>query len=216
MTLGLTRPAKAALAVIALIGYAVLAHIAFAPGQPTRFAAAMALSPLAGTLLLLAWDSRWRVPAALALAAGGGLLLVRWPARGLDVSAVYLLQYVAFQAALAALFGRTLQRGREPLVTRLARTVHGELPVPIARYTRAVTAAWALFFAVLAATAALLYLLAPRAVWSAFVNLLTLPCVALMFALEYAVRRVRFPWFEHVSILTGVLAFARAFERRES
>ena len=70
-----------------------------------------------------------------------------WPAGGLDVSALYLLQYLALHAALGALFARTLRPGHEPLVTRLARAVHGELPAPIMRYTRAVTFAWTLFFA---------------------------------------------------------------------
>jgi uncharacterized membrane protein len=94
--------------------------------------------------------------------------------------------------------------------------LHGELPPPIARYTRAVTAAWVLFFAAMAATAVLLYVFAPRAAWSAFVNLLTLPCVAAMFGVEYMVRRLRYPWFEHASLLAGARAFQRSFARRQS
>jgi uncharacterized membrane protein len=199
---------------LAVVGYAVLAHLALAPGRPTPAAAAIALLPLACTLVLVAWGSRWRLPVSLALGAGAAGLVRLWPAGGLDVSAVYLLQYLALHAVLGALFARTLQAGREPLVTRLARAVHGELPEPILRYTRAVTLAWALFFAVMGFIALMLYLSAPRAVWSAFVNLTTLPAVAAMFAGEYVVRRVRFPWFQHVSILAGVTAFRRAFGRR--
>lgn len=205
---------KAALAVLAVVAYAVLAHVAFAPGRPTPAAAAMALGPLACTLVLVSRGSRWRLPVLLALGAGAVALVRLWPAHGLDVSAVYLLQYLALQVALGALFARTLRFGREPLVTRLARAVHGELPNPIVRYTRAVTLAWTLFFAAMGLSALLLYLWAPRAAWSAFVNLTTLPAVAAMFAAEYLVRRRRFPWFEHVSILAGVTAFQRAFGRR--
>jgi uncharacterized membrane protein len=207
---------KATLAILAIVAYAVLAHVAFAPGQPTPAAAALALLPLALTLALVAWGSRWRLPVLLALSAAAAALMRLWPARGLDVSAVYLLQYLALHAALGTLFARTLRPGHEPLVTRLARAVHGELPAPIARYTRAVTLAWALFFAAMGLAAVLLYLWAPRAAWSAFVTLTTLPAVAAMFAAEYVVRRVRFPWFQHVSILAGVTAFQRAFGRRDA
>lgn len=119
------------------------------------------------------------------------------------------------QAVLGTLFGRTLGAGREPLVTRLARRVHGELPPPIERYTRSVTTVWAAFFAIMAAVAIALYALASREAWSAFVNLLTIPCVATLFVVEYAVRRIRFPNFQHVSILEGARAFERAFVARE-
>jgi uncharacterized membrane protein len=199
-----------------VVGYALLAHVVFASGQGTRAAAVIAWSPLALTLLWLAWGSRWRVHVVLGGGAATILLLSLWPRQGLDVSLVYLAQYLALQGALATLFGRTLLPGREPLVTGFARMLHGELPPPIARYARAVTAAWVLFFAAMAATAVLLYLFAPRAAWSAFVNLLTLPCVVAMFGLEYMVRRLRYPWFEHASLLAGVRVFQRSVARRQS
>lgn len=211
--LGSILPAAGAVAAIA--GYAILAHCVMSQGQPTRAAAAVALLPLAGSIVLLAWSTRWRLLAVGGAAAAAAWPLLLWPDSGLDLSAIYLGQYVAVQAALAALFGRTLARGREALVTRLARSVHGELPPPIVRYTRAVTLGWTLFFVAMAVSAILLYALAPRPAWSWFVNLLTLPCVGVMFAVEYAVRRVRFPWFRHASVLAGALAFQRAFGQRD-
>ena len=45
------------------------------------------------------------------------------------------------------------------------------------------------FFATMAIVSSLLFFLAPLAVWSAFVNFLTLPLVALMFVAEFLVRR---------------------------
>jgi uncharacterized membrane protein len=198
-----------------LVAYTLLAHRVFASGQGTRLAALLACAPLAITLLWLLWGSRYRWAATAGAGAGGVLLWVLWPDRGLDMTLLYLAQYLAVQLGLAALFGRTLLAGREPLVTRFARAVHGELPPPIQRYCRAVTIAWTLFFAAMAATAILLYAFAPRAAWSAFLHLLTLPCVAAVFVIEYIVRRVRFPWFEHASILAGVRAFQRAFERTQ-
>jgi len=211
---GLGSILPGAAAAVAVAAYAILAHAVMSRGQPTRAAAAVALLPLVGSILALAWSTRWRLPAIFAAALLAACPLLLWPGGGLDLSAIYLGQYVAIQAALAALFGRTLARGREPLVTRLARSVHGELPPPIDRYTRVVTLAWALFFVAMGTCAILLYALAPRLAWSTFVNLLTLPCVGAMFAIEYGVRRVRFPWFRHVSVITGVRAFQRAFRRR--
>jgi len=95
-------------------------------------------------------------------------------------------------------FGRTLRPGREPLVTAIARFVHGTLTPEVERYTRAVTLAWCAFFAAMAAASVALAALAPLAVWSLFANLLAYPLVALMFAAEYAVRRRRFPDYRHV------------------
>ena len=63
--------------------------------------------------------------------------------------------------------------------------------------------------------AMVLYSVAPREAWSAFVNLFTIPCVLSMFIGEYAVRRIRFPSLEHSSILDGARAFQRAFSSRE-
>ena len=137
------------------------------------------------------------------------------PVNRTDASLVYQLQYLAMQGALAVLFGRTLLAGREPLVTRFARIVRGELQPAIERYTRSVTLAWTLFFIVMALIAVVLYSAAPRETWSAFVNLLTLPCVLAMFVAEYAVRRIRFPALQHSSILAGARAFQRAFTSRE-
>jgi uncharacterized membrane protein len=58
----------------------------------------------------------------------------------------------------------------------------------LARYTRGVTLAWTIFFGAVATVSVALFFLAPRPLWSAFANLLTLPLVGAMFAAEYAVR----------------------------
>ena len=199
----------------ALVAYGVAAHLVFASGESTRLVALFAWAPLALTALWLLWGSPYRRSAVLAVAVATAALWVLWPDHSLNVSLVYLGQYVTVQAALGALFGRTLLAGHEPLVTRLARLVHKELPPPIARYTRHVTVAWALFFAGMGVLAVLLYAFAPRAAWSAFINLLTVPCIVAMFVIEYIVRRLRFPWFGHASIFAGVHAFRRALDRKE-
>jgi len=200
---------------VALVAYALAAHLVFASGEGTRLVALFAWAPLAVTALWLLWSSPYRRIVVLAVAGATVALWVLWPDRGLDVGLVYLGQYVAAQMALCALFGRTLLAGHEPLVTRLARLVHKELPPPITRYTRHVTIAWTLFFAGMGVVAVLVYAFAPAAAWSVFVNLLTLPCVCAVFVIEYIVRRLRFPWFGHASILAGVRAFGRALDQTQ-
>jgi len=201
--------------VFALVVYAIAAHLVFASQEGTRLVALFAWAPLAVTALWLLWGTSYLRGAVVVVAAVTAALLILWPEHGMDVGLVYLGQYVVAQICLSVLFGRTLLAGHEPLVTRLALLVHKELPPPIARYTRTVTVAWTLFFAGMGLLAILLYAFAPRAAWSAFINLLTLPCVVAMFVVEYIVRRLRFPWFGHASILAGVREFRRALDRTE-
>jgi uncharacterized membrane protein len=126
----------------------------------------------------------------LTAAAGGALLAYCfWPQLTHNFSLVYLIQQLGFHALMAATFGLSLLSGRRPLCTQLADKVHGPLGAAETRYTRQVTAAWAVFFLANAAATALLYEFAPLRIWSMFVNFASLPLIGLMFAAEYAVRR---------------------------
>lgn len=100
---------------------------------------------------------------------------------------VSALTHWSIYAGLLAGFGLTLRPGREPLITAMARRMHGLSP-EMERYTRKVTIAWVLFFAAQLAMSVGLFCFAPLTTWSFFVNILDLPLVAAMFALEYAVR----------------------------
>jgi uncharacterized membrane protein len=104
-------------------------------------------------------------------------------------------------------FGRTLAGDAEPRITRFARRVHGSLPPAIEAYTRGLTAAWCVFFAAQLLVSALLYLFAPLAAWSTFVNLLNLPLLLLMFLGESAYRALRHPEHPRVSIEQAIRAF---------
>ena len=108
---------------------------------------------------------------------------------------------------LIGVFGRTLAAGREALTTGFARRVHGTLPADIERYTRRVTLAWCVFFAMQVLVSAILFAAAPLETWSVFVNLLSGPLIVLMFAGEYLYRIVRFPDHAHVSIWKGIQMF---------
>lgn len=115
--------------------------------------------------------------------------------------------HAALYLGLVVLFGRTLLPGREPLVTGLARRFEDPLPLTVARYTRGVTWAWALFGAgQLAASAALLRFASPGT-WSFFVNALEWPLIAAMFAGEYACRLVIVPRRHRVGAVMAVRAY---------
>src|SRR5258706_10618213 len=98
----------------------------------------------------------------LAATAGLGVLgLLLWRSVGASPALFYPIPYLAVYLFLLFLFGRTLKPGREPLVTRIATHVQGELPAYMVDYTRRVTWAWCVFFAGMAVTSMLLFVLAP-------------------------------------------------------
>jgi uncharacterized membrane protein len=69
------------------------------------------------------------------------------------------------------------------------------------------------FFLAQVAMSALLAAFAPIAVWSFFVNLLSLPLVVLTFVAEYGYRCVRHRTYPHASLLKGMQLFVDDTER---
>lgn len=157
---------------------------------------------------------------ALALARGFGVATIEAGAVAASIAVAWYASFgtrvavfappLAIQALLFWLFARTLAPGREPLVSTIARIVRGELAPELARYTRNVTRAWCVFFAAMAAALALGAAFAPVAVWSLLANILVYPLIALMFAAEYAYRRMRFPHYRHVPPLQMIKRLAAA------
>lgn len=98
------------------------------------------------------------------------------------------LTHWSIYAGLLLTFAVTLRRGRDPLITAMARRLHGPISLELERYTRRVTIAWCCFFAAQLATSITLFIFAPLVVWSFFVNILDLPLVAAMFGAEYLIR----------------------------
>ena len=70
---------------------------------------------------------------------------------------------VLVNLALMALFGKTLLSGATPLVSRVASLWRGTLDPVVSRYTRRVTIAWTVFFALMALESIGLALFAPGA-----------------------------------------------------
>lgn len=109
------------------------------------------------------------------------------------------------------LFGRTLLPGQEPLISQISRRINGELRAEVADYTRHVTIAWCTFFALQVIVSLLLYVLAPVAAWSFFINVLNLPLLILMFVAEKAYRTMRFPNHPKTSILKAIEVYSKDF-----
>lgn len=199
----------AAIAVVCA-AYPVLAHLASADPHPDRLDAAVAIAPLIALALVLAWRSPQR-PWLLLLCLAGCVLLYGvsgWLVQ--HYNWVFLLQHAGMQALLGLAFARTLRAGQQPMVSRFAAIIHGSLSPALARYTRQVTWAWALYFAVMTALSLLLFWLAPISVWSAFANLLNLPLLVVMFSAEYAARLLLLAPSDRAGPLEAIRAYRQA------
>lgn len=191
---------------VLILAYTCLSHYCNIRGAQ-RLGAALALAPPLGFLLAFLRHAASRYLLLLAAVPGALLLYDGWPMLEKNFSVVYLLQECGMYGLLAVGFGRSLRRSDVALCTRLADRLHGPLNPAEVRYTRQVTLAWTLFFTLMTATIAVLYVSAPRVVWSAFVNFLALPLIGTMFVAEYAVRGRVLPQTER----RGIRATLRAF-----
>ena len=177
-----------------------------APASPWN--AVAVVGPMLAAAALLAWQRRERLLASLAALATAALV-VQASQGGLDTSAIYVGQHVAIHVLLAFVFGLTLLGGRDPLVTALARRVHGgSLTAPMASYSRKVTLAWTVYFVAMAALSLALHAFAPFDVWAAFANLATPLAMLLLFVGEYALRYRLHPEFERATLAQAIRAYA--------
>ncbi len=199
---------KVALLAAGVIAYQVVVYCMIVDQPDGGLGEALMVAPLLVVAGCVLGRSRRGRLSLAAFAAFGVIGFVLWRAVGASPALFYPVPYLTVYIFLLWLFGRTLKPGQQPLITRLATHVHGsELPAEIARYTRRVTAAWSVFFAAMALTSTLLFLLEPLPIWSVFNNLLNLPLVVAMYLGEYAWRLWRYPNFSHASIATVFRAF---------
>ena len=199
-----------ALALLAA-GYFAFAHWSTAAAQPTLAGALVAVGPVLALAVLMAWRSSQPMAGLLLVIVASCLL---WAARDFveqHFSWVYFVQHAGTNALLAGLFGRTLRAGETPLCTRLAEMVHRPTVPPIvARYTRQVTVAWTVFFALSAVLSTLLFAAAPVEIWSFYANLLGMPLVGLMFVGEYLVRCRVLPREHRPTLMETVRAYRQS------
>jgi uncharacterized membrane protein len=203
----------AGLRLLLALAYPLLAHLAGARHDPAL--AAIALADLSLVLLLQPLLQR-RIGAWLLLGAiVTGLFAL---ARSHYALLPLLLVPVAIISLVAWTFGRTLLRGRVPLITRIVAALDAMPPAALApelrSYTRRLTMAWAVLLGTLALVNLVLALLAvpngllasvgitpPRTVseaqWSWFANILNYGIVGGFFVGEYLLRKRRFPGRYH-------------------
>ena len=177
------------LGVALVLAYPASAHFA---RPATALALLAALFAYVIASLWLDHPLRWALPLAAGAVMFYGLPQAGW---------LLYVPPVAINLALCWLFGRTLVRGRVPLIARFARMEQGELSAELDRYARIVTWLWTLLFAGAALTALALAVSGSRDAWSLFTNLLNYLAVAFLFLGEFVYRRLRFRAYRHHSPL---------------
>jgi uncharacterized membrane protein len=173
-----------------IVIYALLVHHVNITGQSSTLGAALALIPIFMVVMAFSLKTKSRfigISVLLIFIIASWLL---WPFVKQHTGFVFWLLDIGLMLALLMTFAQTLFAGRKPLCVFFAEIINGgTLPPDHEIYARNVTVAWVVFFAVIIVISTVLFFMAPLAIWSFFVNFLTLPLVALMFAGEYLVRR---------------------------
>lgn len=193
--------------------YIGLLHHFTAQARPSVIGGTLALLPMGLTTLWLAWVSRHRhllVGIWLAVAV---LLAINHTVLAHQFAYIELLQHAGTFACLTAVFGRTLAPDRTPMVSIFARTAHGSLPPELARYTRKVTIAWTVMFALMTTASLALFFSGHIALWSLLANVLTPLIVAAMFLVEYLVRCRALPREMRSGLVASIRASWPAFDR---
>lgn len=185
---------KIVLILLAFSAYPAFIHLSFAFDRPQLVTAIWLVVSMAGLAVTIR-----RGPGALSLMFGivlaAGIVLWRW---GSAIDLIYVPP-VLINIALLSLFGRTLLPGAIPLVSRIASLWRGPLDQMVAMYTRRVTIAWSIFFALMVVESIMLALFAPLPVWSLFTNFLNYVLILLFFLIEYQMRLYCLPNHEHLS-----------------
>jgi len=139
---------------------------------------------LAALALARAAVARERVWLAAAMAVGALAAAGAW----FGGWAPLKLYPVAVNLSLLAVFAASLRRGPS-LVERLARLREPALPPAAVAYTRRVTQAWCVFFAVNAALAAATALWADTATWALYNGVLAYVAMGALMGGEWLLRR---------------------------
>jgi uncharacterized membrane protein len=192
------------LAVAGILAYQVLVHVGML-GNLDRPMGALLAAPMVALAAWILLRSKERGTWLLVIGAAAALTF----ALGQSGAALYGVPHAAAYLSLLWFFGRTLARGREAFITRLARHARGGvLPPGMESYTRRLTFAWCVFFAAQLAVSALLLRFGSLESWSLFINVLNFPLLALMFAVDYLYRVLRFG-DSPASLASAVRAYAK-------
>lgn len=195
--------------ILGAAAYAVLSHWTMLFHPTEAWAVIVLLGPLWLTALGLC-ASRFGIPGIVAVVLVGVGFAV-WVGRGSgishtdDVNRLYVLQHVAINLLLCGWFGSTLRAGRLSLIGSFAQRVHPLTPGHAA-YTWQVTRVWAVYFALMAVTSLLVYVLLPFSAWSLLSNLVSPVMIGALFIGEYLVRYRIHPEFERTTMAQALQA----------
>lgn len=157
--------------------------------------------------LVVAWRSQPPPAAISSSAAIAAVFFYAWPLVEKKFSLFCLLQETSVYVLLGLTFARSLRHQQVALCTQLAAKVHGPLSAQEVAYTRKITAAWSMFFVLIAVVSVLLYARTPLRVWSIYINFCVLPLICAMFIGEYLVRGKVLPTTQRVGWLASVRVY---------
>ena len=187
--------------------YVLGAHWMMTRAPASQWNAVAVVAPMLALAAVLAWRRGRRALALVPAAVAAALAVHAWHGDGLAPETIYLGEHVAIHLLLACVFGLTLQAGREPLITALARRVHDSLTRDMVAYTRKVTVAWTVYFVAMATLSLALFVLLPFAAWATFANLVTPFAMLAMFVGEYLLRYRLHPEFERATLAEALRAY---------
>ena len=196
---------------VAVMAYALLSHWLMVHAADHPWSVAVLFGPLVLAIAATGW--RRRQPLLLGACAAGIAYLAWLVTHGgvVQINRMYVLQHGAVHLALAWAFAVTLRGGGTPLITSLARGVHGALKQrftpAMAAYTRTLTIVWMGYFVVMVGLSLLIYTLAPWPWWSLFANLGTPLSAAALMVGEHVQRYRLHPEFERVSLQAAIHAY---------
>jgi len=211
---------KMLLTILAIAIYIAISHTALLMEDnfslQRQLAVMMLIFPFIGFLCWSAWQAihtsgmglwlQWVASGSI----GVCLAWLTWDVRTIlltQLDIIYLIQHVSINTLLCWFFSHTLYGGRTPAITAIAGIIHKNMPDSIVKYTRKVTVAWALFFAMQVMLSLAIFHTASITTWSVFANILHWPMIALMFAFEYICRKRYNPEFQHAGIQQSILAY---------
>lgn len=160
---------------------------------PAWFSLIVPLMPTLGILLITGTKIHNLVYRSSIIAA---ILLTLFLGMSKDIvkpEIIYLTNAIIINTALLWLFGSSLANGRTPLCTRLAMLVHKEMPQTIVTYTRWLTLAWALFFAIQIFFWTGLFFVVPAALWLELISISPPVMIIGFFAADWLTRQFVLP-----------------------
>jgi uncharacterized membrane protein len=201
---------RLAVGLLAVGAYALLSHVLMLYAADRPWAVLAIFAPLLVGVLGVALRRRDGLTIAATLAVLAALGWVVFLGGVGDANRLYVAQHAGIHLALFGTFAATLRPGGLPLISRLAKQLHGFLTPTMAAYTRRLTGVWALYFLGMALLSVWIYWACAWSTWSAFANIATPLSAALFFVVEYLVRYALHPEFERVSIADAVRAYSAA------